>query len=378
MNPIANISHAEETSKSHRKAKNSNSLIRKDGVVIVERNASNGIVDSPSDTSTNSSSGTMSSQSFQKNRCSDFPSRVSRIESHTFPYLRVKMEAEARRRLTRLTNIYQPNEHDVLSGRGNFVNYHRGNQFYRSLVKKHFLQYVASPKSDKPKYALLIYHEICMQNPPGRFLRQDAHSKIWHDVGERKALDKTRQALREGAPDFKSNENGELLEHRVTPKTENKSLEGKVDMPGVEDPLSSTNNTRCEGNNSSDHVDSTDIITQQEFCAESLQRKRSLLESHRRQSKRSSVVPPCVHQLQQSQHEHNFSYGSVRLHQCRHQINQASTESQQKQDDRSLHQQPPHAYQYDQQSNRSLFEPHHTQQQRYQSNISPSKPHNVP
>mmetsp|Transcript_18887 Transcript_18887/g.44251 ORF Transcript_18887/g.44251 Transcript_18887/m.44251 type:complete len:436 (+) Transcript_18887:509-1816(+) len=39
-------------------------------------------------------------------------------------------------------------------------------------------------------------------NPPGRFLKQDPNSKLWNDIGEKKALDKTRQALREGAPEL--------------------------------------------------------------------------------------------------------------------------------------------------------------------------------
>ncbi len=39
-------------------------------------------------------------------------------------------------------------------------------------------------------------------NPPGRFLKQDPKTKLWSDVGEKKALDKTRQALREGAPEL--------------------------------------------------------------------------------------------------------------------------------------------------------------------------------
>jgi hypothetical protein len=38
--------------------------------------------------------------------------------------------------------------------------------------------------------------------PPGRFLKQDPKTKLWNDVGEKKALDKTRQALREGAPEM--------------------------------------------------------------------------------------------------------------------------------------------------------------------------------
>jgi hypothetical protein len=94
------------------------------------------------------------------------------------------------------------NSNDVLSGRGNFVNYHSGNENFRALVRKHKVAYVACPKPQKGKFSKLIVDEIRRMNPPGRFLKQDPVSKLWYDIGEKKALDKTRQALREGAPDI--------------------------------------------------------------------------------------------------------------------------------------------------------------------------------
>jgi hypothetical protein len=48
----------------------------------------------------------------------------------------------------------------------------------------------------------MIVEEIRNRNPPGRFLKQDNSTKLWYDIGEKKALDKTRQALREGAPEI--------------------------------------------------------------------------------------------------------------------------------------------------------------------------------
>ena len=48
----------------------------------------------------------------------------------------------------------------------------------------------------------MIVDEIRNRTPPGRFLKQDGATKLWYDIGEKKALDKTRQALREGAPDI--------------------------------------------------------------------------------------------------------------------------------------------------------------------------------
>lgn len=57
-------------------------------------------------------------------------------------------------------------------------------------------------KAQKPMYSILIYDEIRAMDPPGRFLKQDPNTKLWSDIGKKKALDKTRQALREGAPEM--------------------------------------------------------------------------------------------------------------------------------------------------------------------------------
>mmetsp|Transcript_37279 Transcript_37279/g.42579 ORF Transcript_37279/g.42579 Transcript_37279/m.42579 type:complete len:350 (+) Transcript_37279:68-1117(+) len=98
--------------------------------------------------------------------------------------------------------VKEPQKHDVLSGRGNFVNYHPGNEHFRSLVRKHKVAYLNCPKSQKSKFSQIIVDQIQSQNPPGRFLKQHPETKLWNDIGEKKALDKTRQALREGAPEL--------------------------------------------------------------------------------------------------------------------------------------------------------------------------------
>lgn len=118
--------------------------------------------------------------------------------------------------------IVTPHDHDVLSGRGNFVNYHAGNEHFRALVRKHKVAYVACPKPQKGKFSRMIVDEIRSRNPPGRFLKQDPATKLWYDIGEKKALDKTRQALREGAPEIMkemggvSDEDGPPDEHELT------------------------------------------------------------------------------------------------------------------------------------------------------------------
>ena len=36
-------------------------------------------------------------------------------------------------------------------------------------------------------------------DPPGRFLERDAHTELWHQVDDKRAVEKTAQALRDGA-----------------------------------------------------------------------------------------------------------------------------------------------------------------------------------
>ena len=106
--------------------------------------------------------------------------------------------------------IETPHDHDVLAGRGNFVSYHPGNEHFRGLVRKHKVAYVACPKPQKGNFSKLIFDEIKSLNPPGRFLKQDAKTKLWYEIPEKKALDKTRQALREGAPEIHKELTGEV------------------------------------------------------------------------------------------------------------------------------------------------------------------------
>ena len=66
------------------------------------------------------------------------------------------------------------------------------------MVRKHKVAYVACPKPEKARFSRLIVDDV--YNRGGRFLKQNTTDKLWYDIGDKKALDKTRQALREGAP----------------------------------------------------------------------------------------------------------------------------------------------------------------------------------
>ncbi len=85
---------------------------------------------------------------------------------------------------------------DVLCGRGGATNNHDGNKRFRSTVAEHQPEYLGARKKDKVVIARRIVRII--RERGGRFLRRDDATGQWIDVGDKKAAEKTSQALREG------------------------------------------------------------------------------------------------------------------------------------------------------------------------------------
>jgi len=56
-----------------------------------------------------------------------------------------------------------------------------------------------------------IVNAIRVQTPGGRFLQKDHELNVWNDIGDQKATEKTSQALREGAPDIRTEMEQEYL-----------------------------------------------------------------------------------------------------------------------------------------------------------------------
>ena len=93
---------------------------------------------------------------------------------------------------------------DVLCGRGGLTNHHPGNIFFRNLVRTRQDEYLRASKRDKANVAKDIVDIIRNQEPPGRFLKKvSENSNTWAEIGDRKAREKTSQALREGAPELR-------------------------------------------------------------------------------------------------------------------------------------------------------------------------------
>jgi hypothetical protein len=98
----------------------------------------------------------------------------------------------------------QISHNDVLCGRGGLTNHHPGNVFFRRLVRMKQEAYLMASKREKAGVAKEIVDIIRKLSPPGRFLKKDPQNPgAWIDIGDRKAREKTSQALREGAPELR-------------------------------------------------------------------------------------------------------------------------------------------------------------------------------
>jgi len=94
-----------------------------------------------------------------------------------------------------------PHDNDLICGRGGKVNAHPGNKKFRTWVAERKERYtLAIDKGAKLDLAKEILSLLRSQSPPGRVLKYDSVTGLYEEVDEKKALTKTTQALREGAP----------------------------------------------------------------------------------------------------------------------------------------------------------------------------------
>ena len=63
--------------------------------------------------------------------------------------------------------------------------------------------YNQAKKADKPRVSKMIVLALRRANPPSRFLRHNEETKLWEDVGDKRAAEKVSQTLREKDEDEK-------------------------------------------------------------------------------------------------------------------------------------------------------------------------------
>ncbi|CAB9515284.1 expressed unknown protein [Seminavis robusta] len=103
-----------------------------------------------------------------------------------------------------LEGITHPGLHDCLCGRGGHATNHPGNVQFRMLVNQYKEFYLGLSRCGKLQVAAEVVRLWRAQTPAGRFLAMTDPSQkeqsTWHDIGDKEALKKTTQCLRERIP----------------------------------------------------------------------------------------------------------------------------------------------------------------------------------
>merc|ERR1712127_595642 len=104
------------------------------------------------------------------------------------------------------------NENDIVCGRKGLALKHSGNMSYRKIVALNKEGYATCLKNEKLRISKSIV--AAMREVGGRFLERedgktsysldekdgDGHPVAYRDIGDKRAIEKTSQALREGQP----------------------------------------------------------------------------------------------------------------------------------------------------------------------------------
>jgi hypothetical protein len=106
-----------------------------------------------------------------------------------------------------IENPFGVNDHDVLSGRGAFVNGHIGNVRFRELCVERKPQFDAGSYSEKRTLATEVVSIVRGLEPPGRFLKRVKEGAAegvdysdmpgWEELSDDKAIHKACQVMRD-------------------------------------------------------------------------------------------------------------------------------------------------------------------------------------
>lgn len=123
-----------------------------------------------------------------------------------------------------LPTSFKPGKADVLLGRGKKCSNHEGNKQLRSIVASRLEQYsLASTKSEKSQILSAVVTQIRSGEVNGKFIKQDAETKLWFDVGDVLAKEKISQTFRDALVGVYRSSNEFKKKRRSEMKKEEKS-----------------------------------------------------------------------------------------------------------------------------------------------------------
>lgn len=112
-------------------------------------------------------------------------------------------------------HFVNPTDSDILGGRGNGVNSHPGNAYFRRLIKENKVAYVhAKGTFVKRNIVQEIFQKT--QSEGGRFLKVDPETEHWYCMSIEEAEKKIGQALREGGPSMREKKNKHMNSKMVS------------------------------------------------------------------------------------------------------------------------------------------------------------------
>lgn len=124
-----------------------------------------------------------------------------------------------------------------------------GHKRYLKIVQDHQLEYIKAKKCDKASIAWKIIHMLRAEDPPVRFLQKDRSTGLWNDVGDKKAREKTSQALREHQPFIKAVVDIDEEEAKQPLQTDLQTLEPEKQPVAAVSPSSVTEIFQVEAKN---------------------------------------------------------------------------------------------------------------------------------
>lgn len=114
--------------------------------------------------------------------------------------------------------IEHPSDNDFLLGEAATSKAHAGNKKYRRLISKRRVEYMLSDGSHRRKIVSSLVRKWKSQDPPGRFLKRSTKTKLWYDVGDDSAKEKTASLFNE--KDFLEKQFGIVLDKNAYPMRE--------------------------------------------------------------------------------------------------------------------------------------------------------------
>jgi len=145
------------------------------------------------------------------------------ISQHTSTAAYVQLGGFHGNSATAEKRIRDPQLNDVLCGRGGGINSHPGNKVFREWVRERKNLYnLATSKAEKAVVSKEIVTMVQELQPAGRFLQKEPTRKgfsgmtaFWVEIDVVKALAKTSQGLREGAPSIRAEHHTETDDKKL-------------------------------------------------------------------------------------------------------------------------------------------------------------------